>query len=359
MIGKICAALLLGVAVAACDSSTAPTTSTVPGQVVTTTTRPTITTGPTTTSTIATSTTTEEAPGPFEYAVVAEEDARRLAVIEPGLECPDVDEACEIEPTMRVDLDERPHNLASRGSVVYATHPAAGSISRADIAAGTVRTVEVGTEPHDIKFDPGTDLLYVADESGRTLLEVDPETLDLLKQVELPGEAHDLVVADGDIWVTLIGVDALARVQAGQVELFQTGGSPHDLIVDEAGMIWFSNWNSHTLNVFDPATGETTTAPAGVSEPHHFALDGSGSVWVSDNAGSAVIGFTSDPPVSIEVGPVPHHLAFVGGVLVVAVSGSGEAVLIADGEVVARAPLTPGLHGVTAATLDGPLGGGP
>ncbi|MFV1971923.1 MAG: hypothetical protein ACC683_13085, partial [Acidimicrobiia bacterium] len=74
-------------------------------------------------------------------------------------------------------------------------------------------------------------------------------------------------------------------------------------------------------------------------------------VWISDIAGDAIVGFTSEQPVTVDVGPSPHHLAFVDDTIVVAVSGSGEAVFVRSGQVVARSQLTPGLHGVAVVEL--------
>jgi streptogramin lyase len=289
----------------------------------------------------------------FEYAVVAEERARRLAIIDPAGPCLSDGDGCELPPILTVELPERPHNLTGVGSVVYATHPAAGSISRVDIATGDILTAAVGSEPHDIKYAPMAGALYVADESGRRLLVVDSETLDVIDAVNLPAQPHDLAVAEDAIWVTLIGRNELARVSGDEVELFPTGGSPHDLIVDPNGLIWFSSWGSRVLHIFDPATGTTAEAPAGVTEPHHFAIAPDGTVWLSDNGGAAIVGFVAQP-VTVDVGPTPHHLGFVGDTIVVAVSGTGEAVLIRDGQVVASSQLTTGLHGVAAVELTQP-----
>ena len=354
-------ALSLSVAIvgAACTSSgTSPTAGTQP--TTSTTLSEAATTLPATTSTTQAPTTTTEPPAEttdpaplFEYGVVAEERARRLAIIDPAGPCLGDGDRCELPPILTVELPERPHNLTGVGSVVYATHPAAGSISRVDIATGDILTVAVGSEPHDIKYAPTPDALYVADESGRRLLVVDSETLDIIDAVDLPAQPHDLAVTGDAIWVTLIGRSELARVSGSEIALFPTGGSPHDLIVDPNGLIWFSSWGSRVLHIFDPATGTTAEAPAGVTEPHHFAIAPDGTVWLSDNGGAAIVGFATQP-VTVDVGPTPHHLGFVGDTIVVAVSGTGEAVLIRDGQVIASSQLTPGLHGVAAVGLDRP-----
>jgi DNA-binding beta-propeller fold protein YncE len=288
----------------------------------------------------------------FSYAVVAEKQARRLVVIDPNGACSEGEGGCVLTPALVVELSEKPHNVTSNGSVVYATHPNAGSVSRIDVATGAVLTVTVGREPHDVKFDPESGALIVADESGRRLLMVDPDNLAVRDTVEMPGEPHDLVVDDGVVWATVIGRSELVRVIDDQVELLPAGGSPHDLIIARDGTVWYSNWGSSKLRIYDPVTGITPDTPAGVGEPQHFTIDADGAVWISDIAGGAIVGFVSDPPVTVDVGPSPHHLTFVGDTIVVAVSGSGEAVFVRDGEIMARTPLTPGLHGVAAVELD-------
>ncbi len=213
-------------------------------------------------------------------------------------------------------------------------------------------TQPLGDEPHDVKLSPRGDLLYVADEDGRALIVADPATLEELDRVDLPARPHDLSVdVAGSVWITLIGEDRLGRIQAEAVELLPTGRSPHDLLAATDGRIWFSNWNSDELSVYDPISGSVEEAPAGVVEPHHFAVDAGGRIWVSDNAGSAVVGFLGGTPTTIAVGPVPHHIAFGNDVGVVAVSGSGQAVFIDGSGVIGRIDLSKGLHGVAVAWL--------
>ena len=288
--------------------------------------------------------------------VVAEERSRRLAVFSAadGAPCAEGDVApCgPFELTASIELPAQPHNLAAAGPVVYATHPSAGTISRVDVEAATVLTQHVGVEPHDVKTSPVGEVLYVADEDGRALLLIDPATLDEIDRVDLPAKPHDLAVGPaGEVWITLIGEDRLGVYRGGDVDYAQSGGSPHDLIVAPEGSVWFSNWDSHELLVFDPETGRSQLAPAAVVEPHHFALDSNDAIWVTDNGGSTVVGFVDGDPRSIEVGSVPHHIAFGPDAGVVAVSGSGEAVFIDGTEVIGRVPLTTGLHGAAVVIL--------
>ncbi|MFQ5524528.1 MAG: YncE family protein, partial [Acidimicrobiia bacterium] len=192
--------LALLLVVAACAPATEPppprTGTSAPATSVpeTTTTEP----APTTT---AGPTTTVEATEATLYAVVAEERSQRLAVIDPET----------AQQVASFDLPARPHNLAAIGSVVYATHPSVGTISRVDVATGEVTTVAVGTEPHDVKAGIGG--LWVADEDGRRVYVLDPETLKPISIYEMGDRPHDLYV-DGIVgWVTLIGSDQLARIR--------------------------------------------------------------------------------------------------------------------------------------------------
>lgn len=302
------------------------------------------------------STTTSEASGGLVLYVVAEERSQRLAVVieTGGPPCqPNEPAPCgPFEPTASIDLPYSPHNLMAAGSVVWVTHPSAGRVSRVDLSGVTVLTQRVGLEPHDLKLSPEGDLLYVADEEGRALLMLDPDTLEEIRHVELPARPHDLSVdASGTVWITLIGDSRLGAFARESLQLLPTDGAPHDLLAAPDGRVWFSNWNSDELYVYDPPTASVEEAPAGVVEPHHFAVDMRGDIWVSDNGGSAVVGFVDGGPLSITVGPVPHHIAFGSTAGVAAVSGSGEAVFFDRNGVIGRVPLSIGLHGVAVAIL--------
>jgi DNA-binding beta-propeller fold protein YncE len=313
-------------------------------------------------STVPSTTTTTVVAEPVSYVVVAEEERGRLAVL--GI-APDT-AACPAEPDLsapgqtcgplellgEVEVPPGPHNLAAYRNVVLATHFQNGLVSRFDLASGEVASAPVGIEPHDVKFAEDGSAAFVADEAGERLLIFDPSTLEVKAEVPVPGEAHDLILIGDEAWVTMVGRQELARVRGDSVELFPTGRSPHDLVADPDGRIWFSNWGSPELDIFDRTSGEVTEAPAGVEEPHHFAIGPEGRVWVSDNGGAAVVGFGPEGAISVRVGPVPHHIGFLGELLVVAVSGTGTVVVVEGERVVGAVPLGGRLHGVAVATLE-------
>jgi streptogramin lyase len=344
--------------VAGCTTATGPST-TAP---VATTRLPSSSVAPSTEATRSTKSTTAvagttpaAATGLMMYAV-AEERSRRIALFTETDAPPCAREErapCgPFELSASIDLPHRPHNMTAAGPVLWVTHPSAGRVTRIELTGVSVVTQPLGNEPHDVKLSPEGHLLYVADEDGRALIVADPATLEELNRVELPAKPHDLAVdAAGSVWITLIGDDRLGRIQSGNLELLPTGRSPHDLIAASDGRVWFSNWNSDVLSIYDPITGSVEEAPPGVVEPHHFAVDAGGGIWVSDNGGSAVIRFVGGRPMTIPVGPVPHHIAFGDDIAIVAVSGSGQAVFINDTGVIGRFDLSEGLHGAAVARL--------
>ena len=151
--------------------------------------------------------------------------------------------------------------MTAAGPVLWVTQPSAGSVTRIDLTGISGVTRSLGDEPHDVELSPGGDLLYVADEDGRALIVADPNTLEELSRVELPRKPHDLSVDTlGTVWFTLIGDDRLGRFRSGTVELLPTGASPHDLHAAADGLVWFSNWNSAELSVYDPVSGSVEEA---------------------------------------------------------------------------------------------------
>lgn len=161
---------------------------------------------------------------------------------------------------------------------------------------------------HGVDFSEEGARLFVTDDGGRRLIELDPVELVQVGEVALPGSGHDSVATDCGIWTTLVGRDDLAFIAESTVDMFPTGSSPHDLFVDTTGLIWFSYW-VQPASMFSTPRATTTAAPAGVSEPYHFGMDADGRVWVSDNGGDSVVAYTPGRPVATIVGPTPHHLA--------------------------------------------------
>lgn len=343
---------------AACTSGgSSPTTPAPTAGSSSTATAPAATAPSSTTTPPLTATTVPATSRPQPFVAVAWEPGGELGILVPTETdggCPELGqplarECGALTLRARYEVPAGPHNVATSAGLVVATHPAAGMLSVIDVATGVATSSAVGTEPHDVKF-VAEDTVVVADEEGRRLLTVKVPGLEVVGELALPERAHDLYVTDDGIWVTLIGREEFALVDSqGGMELIPTGGrSPHDLVVDTSGLVWFSNWNSDELAVLDPASGEATSISVGVDEPHHFSAGPDGTVWVTDNGGQSVVRFAGPrkEPVAVAVGLAPHHIGMLGDLVIVAVYGDGEVVAVQGDLVVGRVPIGSGLHGV-------------
>jgi len=236
-----------------------------------------------------------------------------------------------------------PHNLVASGSVVWATHPRDGSLSRYDVGTGELMTRRVGTEPHDVAVTADGTTVYVTDEADGSLLVVDPVGLDVTSVISLPAPPHNVELVGSTPWVTLDGRDELAVLaDEGNLELVPTGGRPHDLVAG-GDSLWISQWRSPLLLLLDPVTGSVTERTTGLRDPQHFAPTPSGSVWVSDNDGGSVIELGEERN-EVDVGTAQHHLGWAAGRLLAA---GTDAVIVVDQDLtVSSIPVGRGLHGV-------------
>ncbi|MBI2238046.1 MAG: YncE family protein [Actinobacteria bacterium] len=219
-----------------------------------------------------------------------------------------------------------PHNIAvgADGTVAVALW---GSDRIALIREGTVRFVELGGAPHDVKF--ADDTVVVANQGSDRVQIV---TLDgeLLRRIRLPADPHDLAVdLEGRrAWVTMDGRDELAVVnliRRAPVRYVPTGERPHDLLFASDGRLWVTDWAGE-LHVFSPRGALLRTIPLGV-EAHHLVFTPNGRwAWITDHgAGRVFVIRTRDLRVvaSKRFPGEPHH---------VAVTADGRRVVVADHE---------------------------
>lgn len=123
-----------------------------------------------------------------------------------------------------------------------------------------------------------------------------------VREVKLgePSTRPNGIIADGrgGIWVTELGADRLARIDAaeGSIRRVQLppGSRPSGLAVAPDGTIWVALFGSHRLLSVDPSSVRTRTWPmpsGSESSPYAVAVDRTGAVWVSEFVGNAVTRF--------------------------------------------------------------------
>ena len=89
---------------------------------------------------------------------------------------------------------------------------------------------------------------------------------------------------DGNIYVAVMHGNRVARFDTRTQKFdewdLQAGASPHGLLVDREGIVWYTGNGNGTIGRLDPATGKVTQyrAPTG-GDPHTLVTDDRGTIW--------------------------------------------------------------------------------
>ncbi len=94
----------------------------------------------------------------------------------------------------------------------------------------------MSVEPHDVRADDR--LLWMTGEDGGQLLAVELDGAEIIDRFDMPYRPHALAIADGGIWVTMIGRGDLASADGASLVVFATRGTPRDVTVDALGQVW-------------------------------------------------------------------------------------------------------------------------
>jgi virginiamycin B lyase len=111
-----------------------------------------------------------------------------------------------------------------------------------------------------------------------------------------------------------------------------SGGDPHTLVIDDAGVIWFTVQSGHRIGRLDTRTGAITEYKA-AGNPYGIALDRDGNVWFCQLSGDRLgrlepkTGTLTDLP--LERGSRPRRMAAApDGSLWVTQYGNGKLVRV-------------------------------
>lgn len=125
-----------------------------------------------------------------------------------------------------------------RGSRVYVTHHATGSVSIIDLETNTeLKRAQVGVKPVSLAFSD--DALLVLDYAG-TLYKLDPETLEKTGELKLEGAPDRITIAPGGIAYLSDRAGFVTAVNATRLELIarkNLGGKTMDLSVMPDGHV--------------------------------------------------------------------------------------------------------------------------
>ena len=201
--------------------------------------------------------------------------------------------------------------------------------------AGSVREWPAPTPSFARDPAPAPDgKIYIAVMQGNRIARFDPAT-EQFTEWELPRGArpHGLVVDEaGIVWYTGNGNGSIGRLdpKTGKVTEYKLpgGGDPHTIVLDDKGTLWFSIQNGQRVARLDRGSGKIDEFPM-AGNPYGLAIDREGIVWVCRMAGDAlgwidpVSGKTGEVPTG--AGSLPRRIATApDGSLWVAYYGNGK-----------------------------------
>jgi YVTN family beta-propeller protein len=176
----------------------------------------------------------------------------------------------------------------------------AGELGRFDLRTRTGRNVAlqaeiIGTSNaalsvfEDIAF--GLESLWLVDSETNSLLELDPDLIQLERPHTVGDDPQAVAVAGDSVWVANYGDDTVTRLvfppqgSTPTITDIEVGDGPVDVAVGE-GAVWVVNQLNRTVSRIDPETNEVVaTIPIG-NEPQRIAA-GEGYVWVTVRAPEA------------------------------------------------------------------------
>jgi streptogramin lyase len=153
--------------------------------------------------------------------------------------------------------------------------------------------------------------------------------------LHLPGAPNDIVLDQhGMLWFTELNTNAIGRLNPANGSLLsyplpgaQQGQAldPYGITVDPRGTIWFTQVTTNRLGRLDPVTGQIgyMTPPATTSSLMEVASDARGQIWATTFAGGQLLRFSpAHASFTIYNAPAPHGAS--GGLYGLAIGHNGD-----------------------------------
>jgi virginiamycin B lyase len=189
------------------------------------------------------------------------------------------------------------------GGSNYGVTPGSLPVVTGKVSEWPVPTPQFARDPA-----PGPDgNLYIAVMRGNRIARFEPSNQSFTEW-ELPRGAspHGLVVdGEGIVWYTGNGNGTIGRLdpRSGKVTEFKTpsGGDPHTAVLDAKGDLWFTVQNGQRVGRLERASSRIVEYPM-KGNPYGLAIDKQGIVWVCRMFGDA-LGWID--PATGKIGEVP------------------------------------------------------
>jgi len=166
------------------------------------------------------------------------------------------------------------------------------------------KPIDVEGMPVGIAVDEGT--VAVATRSGQRVDLLDEKTGEPRGSVDLPANGEDVAVADGSLWATVPDAKAVvtARMDGGERESIDIGGSAIGITADDDGMLWAAEPEERQVASIDPGDQSVSAIQVeAASEPSQVAA-GDGVLWVVDRGAGQVFRVDPNNPSTAEGFPV-------------------------------------------------------
>jgi ABC-type transport system substrate-binding protein/DNA-binding SARP family transcriptional activator/streptogramin lyase len=221
-----------------------------------------------------------------------------------------------------------PGGIAAGEGAVWVTDTASDLLLRITDNGRSVDRIPVGHRPTGVAVGDGQ--VWVVNQLDRTVSEVNPQALKVVRPIEVGNGAGAIAFADGSVWVANATDYSLSRIDAdsGRVTAIPLAGAPGGLAASRQGM-WVSSTSTGQLLLVDTRTNTVSQSVPIGNGPQGVAV-GSGAVWVANTPDGTVSRF--DPGTGrirkIAVGESPTGVAYGDGKVWVAAGRSGDALRI-------------------------------
>jgi YVTN family beta-propeller protein len=253
-----------------------------------------------------------------------------------------------VTPVARIDVGLNPYAIAAGAGAVWVPNNGDGTLMRVDPATNqVVATLQIGASPSGIPGTLTSDLfpsmtaaasdtavwvsrVVATDDSvASAVLEIDPTTNTIAREISLPAQPTSLALDDETLWITAKAHDTLIRLdtRTGQIVATVAIAQPEFLAVGE-GAVWVTSAGSNAIVRIDPDTNQISATILVDAAPLSLAV-GAGAVWTttrdSRSLSGALVRIDADAlQISASISLLnPSYLTFGAGAVWVVRGGAG------------------------------------